>query len=157
MVHLEPVTGHQAKFVLEQATVLEASTEQVFGMLTEPTKLAQWWGPHGYTTPDIQVDLRVGGSLRFTMQPPDGEAFHLSGEFLEILLPSRLRFTFRWDEPSPDDRETLVELSLDSHGGRTVVKWTQGEFATRERLELHRRGWADSFAKLDAILKAGEP
>jgi uncharacterized protein YndB with AHSA1/START domain len=61
--------------------------------------------------------LRVGGSLRFTMQPPEGEAFPLSGEFLEIQPPSKLRFTFRWDEPVPDDRETLAAVSLESLGG----------------------------------------
>ena len=90
------------------------------------------------------------------MQPPEGEAFHLSGEFLEIQLPSALSFTFRWDEPGPDDRETVVELSLDSLGRRTKVTMTQAEFATNERLELHRGGWADSFEKLDALLKAEE-
>jgi hypothetical protein len=34
------------------------------------------------------------------------------------------------------------------------VTLTQGEFATSERLELHRSGWADSFEKLAAVLKA---
>jgi uncharacterized protein YndB with AHSA1/START domain len=51
------------------------------------------------------------------MQPPEGEAFPLSGEFLEIQPPSKLRFTFRWDEPVPDDRETLAAVSLESLGG----------------------------------------
>jgi uncharacterized protein YndB with AHSA1/START domain len=55
----------------------------------------------------------------------------------------------------PDDRETVVELSLDSQGQKTTVTMIQGEFATDERLELHRGGWADSFEKLDALLKAG--
>ena len=134
--------------------MFDAPAEQVFGMLTEPSELATWWGPHGFTTPEIQIDARVGGSFRFTMQPPDGEAFHLSGQFVEVQRPSRLRFTFRWDEPVPDDRETVVELSLDFLDGRTTVTLTQGEFATKERLELHRGGWADSFEKLDAVLKA---
>lgn len=114
-------------------------------------------GPHGFSTPEVQVDLRVGGSYRFTMQPPEGEAFHLSGEFLEIQAPSALRFTFRWDEPVPDDRVTVVELSLDSLGRRTKVTMTQAGFATNERLELHRGGWADSFEKLDALLQVEEP
>jgi uncharacterized protein YndB with AHSA1/START domain len=149
------MTGDDGRFVLEQARVFEAPAEQIFGLLTQPTELAKWWGPHGFTTPEIHIDLRVGGSLRFTMQPPDGESFHLSGEFLQIEFPSRLRFSFRWDEPVPDDRETVVELSLDSRGERTtVMTLTQGEFVTEERLELHRSGWADSFEKLDAVLKA---
>lgn len=149
------MTGRDGRFVLQQARVLDAPAAQIFGLLTQPTELAKWWGPHGFTTPEIHLDLRVGGSLRFTMQPPDGEPFHLSGEFLQIEFPTRLRFTFRWDEPVPDDRETVVELSLESRGtGTTVMTLTQGEFATEERLELHRSGWADSFEKLDAVLNA---
>ena len=128
--------------------------ERIFELLTDPRELAKWWGPHGFTTPGIQLDLRVGGSYRFTMQPPDGEAFHLSGDFLEVHPPERLKFTFRWDEPAPDDRETVVVFSLDSRGGATRVSLTQAEFATEERLELHRNGWADSFEKLDAVLKS---
>jgi hypothetical protein len=55
----------------------------------------------------------------------------------------------------PDDRETVVELSLESRGATTtVLTLTQGEFATEERLELHRSGWADSFERLDAVLHA---
>ena len=153
---MEPgdVTGHRERFVLEQARVFDAPAERIFGLLTEPTELAKWWGPHGFSTPEVQIDLRVGGSYRFTMQPPEREAFHLSGEFLEIRASSALRFTFSWDEPVPDDRETVVELSLDSLGERTKVTMTQAEFATNERLELHRGGWADSFEKLEALLEA---
>ena len=148
------MNGHDGRFVLEQERVFDARPEQVFGLLTDPTELVKWWGPHGFATPEIHIDLRVGGSLRFTMQPPDGEPFHLSGEFLQIEFPTELTFTFRWDEPVPDDRETVVELSLDSLEGRTTVTLTQGEFATMERLELHRSGWTDSFEKLDAVLRA---
>jgi uncharacterized protein YndB with AHSA1/START domain len=151
------VTGHRGRFVLEQAHVFSAPAERVFGMLTEPTELARWWGPHGFSTPDVRIDLRVGGSYRFTMQPPEGEAFHLSGQFLEIRAPSSLRFTFGWDEPTPDDRETVVRLDLGPLGERTKVTLTQEGFATEERLELHRGGWADSFEKLDAILETEEP
>ncbi|HSJ19652.1 MAG TPA: SRPBCC domain-containing protein [Nocardioidaceae bacterium] len=148
------MVGHDGRFVLRQLRVFDAPAEQVFALLTEPTGLAKWWGPHGFETPEIHIDLRVGGSLRFTMQPPDGDPFHLSGEFLQVEFPSRLSFTFRWDEPVPDDRETVVELSLDSLGGRTTVTLTQGAFTTEERLELHRRGWADSFEKLDGVVRA---
>jgi uncharacterized protein YndB with AHSA1/START domain len=149
------VTSDRGGFVLEQTRVFDAPIAQVFGMLTEPTELAKWWGPLGFTTPEVRIDMRVGGSYRFTMQPPEGDAFHLSGDFLEVQAPSDLRFTFRWDEPAPDDRETVVELSLNSHGAQTMVTLSQGEFATEERLQLHRSGWTDSFEKLAAVLRAG--
>ena len=147
------MTGRKAGFTLRQELAFDAPLERVFAALTEPTELAKWWGPHGFTTPEIDLELRAGGSYRFTMQPPDGEAFHLSGDFLDVHRPSRLSYTFRWDEPDPDDRETVVVLSLESVGGATRVSLSQGEFATEGRLELHRSGWTDSFEKLDEVLR----
>ena len=141
------------RFVLEQEHVVDALPERVFALLTEPAELARWWGPHGFTTPEIHLDLHVGGSYRFTMKPADGEAFHLSGEFLEVDPPKRLSLTFRWDEPVADDRETVVVLTLRPQEGATAVSLSQAEFATEERLELHRSGWAESFEKLEAELK----
>ena len=67
---------------------------------------------------------------------PSGDRFHVSGEFLEIDPPSRLAYTFRWDEPTPDDRETVVTLTVAAPAGPTELSLRQGEFATEERLAL---------------------
>jgi uncharacterized protein YndB with AHSA1/START domain len=142
-------------FVLVLRRVVAARRERVFDALTRPDDLARWWGPRGFTIPGIDADLRLGGRYRFTMQPPDGDRFHLSGEFLEITPPSRLSYTFRWDEPTPDDRETVVALTLDDRDDATLLALRQGEFATGERLALHRSGWNDSLDKLSALLGAG--
>jgi uncharacterized protein YndB with AHSA1/START domain len=149
------MSGPMGRFVLELACVLPAPRERVFAALTRPEDLARWWGPRGFTTPEIELDLRVGGRYRFTMQPPDGERFHLSGEFLEVDPPERLTYTFRWDEPAPGDRETVVTLSLGAAGGGTELALWQGEFATEQRLALHQGGWTDSLDKLSAMLDAG--
>lgn len=140
---------------LELTHILDAPRERIFSLLTEPVQLAKWWGPHGFTTPEIQLDLRLGGGYRFAMQPPDGEPFHLSGEFLVIEPPSRLGYSFRWDEPTPDDRETVVLLTLHAVGDATEVLLTQGEFATEERLALHRSGWTDGFERLRELIASG--
>jgi uncharacterized protein YndB with AHSA1/START domain len=141
--------------VLELELVLGAPRQRVFRALTEPAELAKWWGPHRFTTPAIELDLRVGGGYRFTMQPPGGEPFHLSGEFLQIDPPGRLVYTFRWDEPDPDDRETVVTLSLGEVADATQVSLSQGEFATEARLALHRGGWTDSLEKLRELIEPG--
>jgi uncharacterized protein YndB with AHSA1/START domain len=104
--------------------------------------------------PEIDVDLRVGGGYRFTMQPPHGDRFHLAGEFLEIDPPRRLVYTFRYEEPDPDDRQTVVVLSLDEAGQATEVSLSQGEFATEARLELHRGGWTDSLERLRETIES---
>ncbi|MGV8910879.1 MAG: SRPBCC family protein [Propionicimonas sp.] len=76
--------GQPVRLVLELKSVLDASRERVFRTLTDPAALAKWWGPAGFTTPEIRLDLSVGGGYRFGMQPPEGELFHLAGEFTEI-------------------------------------------------------------------------
>jgi uncharacterized protein YndB with AHSA1/START domain len=139
--------------VLELTRVLPVPRERIFGALTEPADLAKWWGPQGFTTPEIELDLRAGGRYRFTMQPPDGEPFHLSGEFLAIEPPNRLVYSFRWEEPDPDDRTTVVTLSLLDVGEATELSLRQGEFATQARLALHRDGWTDSLDKLSDLVK----
>jgi uncharacterized protein YndB with AHSA1/START domain len=141
-------------FVLQLRRLLPAPRERVFAALTRPDDLTRWWGPRGFTTPEIELDVRVGGRYRFTMQPPEGERFHLSGEFLEIDPPAWLSYTFRWDEPAPDDRETVVELTVDEFGPAALLSLWQGEFATGERLVLHRHGWTDSLDKLSVLLEA---
>src|SRR5215475_15193002 len=141
--------------VLELKIVVKVPRERIFRMLTEPAELAKWWGPHGFTMSGIDLDLRVGGAYRFTMQPPSGDPFPLSGEFLEIDPPGRLVYTFRYEEPDPDDRETVVTLSLDDVADASEVSLSQGEFATEARLALHRGGWAASRDRLRERLEPG--
>jgi uncharacterized protein YndB with AHSA1/START domain len=140
--------------VLNLECTLPARPEEIFRMLTEASELEKWWGPHGFVIPSADVNLVEGGRYRFRMAPPDGEPFHLSGEFLEIDPPWRLVYTFRWEEPTPDDRETVVDLSLQTADDGTRLALSQGPFLTEERLELHRGGWTDSFEKLQSVLES---
>lgn len=131
---------------------LSAPRAAVYGALSDPGELAKWWGPRGFTAPSVEFDPRVGGSYRIAMQPPDGDLFHLSGEFREVDPPARLAYTFRWDPPDRDDRQTTVTLSLQDRGKRTEVLLTQGEFATEERRALHEAGWIDSLRRLAHVV-----
>lgn len=126
----------------------------VYRAMTDPAQLARWWGPRGFTAPDVRFHPRVGGSFRIAMQPPDGERFHLSGAFREVAPPARLAYTFRWDPPDPDDRLTVVTLSLEDRNERTAVVLTQGAFATEARRALHEAGWTDAFDRLERVLRS---
>lgn len=138
--------------VLRLNRVLPAPREVVYRALTDPEELAKWWGPRGFTAPSVDFHPHVGGSYRIAMQPPDGDLFHLSGEFQEVDPPTHLAYTFRWDPPDPDDRQTVAELSLQDRGEETEVLLTQGEFTTEERRALHEEGWTDSLARLEQVL-----
>jgi uncharacterized protein YndB with AHSA1/START domain len=70
-------------------------------------------------------------------------------------VPRERIYSFRYDEPDPDDRETVVTLSLDDVAGASEVSLSQGEFATKARLALHRSGWTDSLGKLRELIEPG--
>ena len=138
--------------MLEMRRVLPARSTLVFELFTDPQQLAEWWGPEGFSTPYLEFDARVGESFRVEMQPPEGDVFHLTGEFREVVPPTRLAYTFEWEEPDPDDVETLVDLSFRDLGESTEVDLSQGPFKTEARLALHRNGWTDGFDKLEELL-----
>ena len=146
------MTGDPGGLILHLERTLQAPTERVFAACVEPEKLAEWWGPAGFTTQSVELDAREGGRYRITMQPPEGEAFHLRGEYLEVDRPRRLVYTFEWEEPDPDDQETVVTLSfLDDHEGTKLVL-DQGPFATEARYALHEAGWTETLERLEQFL-----
>mgnify|MGYP003939212867 CR=1 FL=1 len=119
---------------------------------TDPDELAKWFGPEGFSVGSLDSDPRVGGTYRIEMQPPEGDPFYLGGEFREVDPPGRLAFTFVYEEPDPDDVETLVELSFRDRGDSTEIAFTQGRFKTEARRQLHRDGWTDSFDRLAQVI-----
>lgn len=137
---------------LRMSRTLRVPRPKVWTAMVDPNQLTSWWGPRGFTVPELDFDPQTGQSYRIAMQPPEGEVFHLFGEFQDVEAPSRLTYTFAWDPPDDDDRNTQVVLSLEDLGEQTEVNLSQGEFATQARLELHEGGWSDSFDKLEELL-----
>jgi uncharacterized protein YndB with AHSA1/START domain len=140
------------ELMLEIERVLPVAPSVAFTSFTEPSQLAQWWGPAGFSVPSLDYRIREGEPYRIEMQPPDGDPFYLTGEFREVDPPARLAFTFAWEDPDPDDVKTLVELSFRDLGQSTEVALVQGPFKTEARRALHRDGWSDSFDKLERHL-----
>jgi uncharacterized protein YndB with AHSA1/START domain len=146
---------HDGGLRLHMRRVFRAPRTAVFRSLTEPRELAKWWGPDGFAIPSVESDLRPGGAYRIAMRPPEGDQFYLVGEFLEVDPPQRLSYTFRWEDPDPEDRETVVTLWLRDIGGTsTELVLSQGDFATEPRHALHEEGWTQSFGKLDWLISS---
>ena len=149
--------AHYTGLTLHLEHVFDAPRWLVFDACTEPELLAKWWGPEGFTSPGIDSDLRVGGRYRIAMQPPDGELFYLTGEFREVDPPSRLAYTFLWEDPDPDDQETLVTIRLRAAAGEsTEFALDQGPFATQARHDLHHAGWTDGLVRLKEALRSAQ-
>ena len=138
--------------MLEMERVLPAAPPIAFAAFSDADELAKWWGPEGFTVPSLEFQARVGERYRIEMQPPEGDPFHLTGEFREVDPPNRLAYSFVWEPPDPDDVETVVSLSFRAVGEFTEVTFVQGPFRTEARRALHRDGWTDSFDKVERLI-----
>jgi len=138
--------------MLELQRVLPAGPSVVFRAFCDARELAKWWGPKGFTAPSLDFEPRVGASYRIQMQPPEGDPFHLTGEFRAVDPPHRLAYSFVWEPPDPDDVKTEVALSFQDLGESTEVSLTQGPFKTEERRALHHDGWTESLDKLEMLV-----
>ena len=152
MIPAVGVNQPQSGRTLHLERTLAASPERVFAACVEAERLAEWWGPAGFTAPSMQLDVRKGGRYRITMRPPDGDAFHLRGEFREVERPRRLVYTFVWEEPDPDDQETVVTLTFERVGENTKLSLDQSPFKTDARYELHKGGWTETLDRLERSL-----
>ena len=140
---------------LEIERTLAGPPSLVFEFFTDAGRLARWWGPNGFSIPSLEFEPRAGTAYRIAMQPPEGAAFYLTGEFRQVDPPTRLAYTFRWEDPDPDDVANVAELSFRERGESTEVSLRQGPFKTEARRELHRAGWGDSFDKLEQLVARG--
>ena len=109
----------------------DAPRRLVFDAHTRPELLERWmYGPDGWSLAVCEVDLRVGGALRYVWRAPDGSEMGLSGVYREIVPPERLVHTQTFDEPWSAG-ETLVTTVLDERAGRTMLTMTM-RYQSRE-------------------------
>jgi uncharacterized protein YndB with AHSA1/START domain len=139
--------------------IFDAPRELVFRAWTEKEHLARWWGPHHYTNPECEVDLRVGGELRIVMRGPEGTLHPMSGVFREIVRPERLVFSVRAvDLEGTPLLEGLATVTFEEQDGKTLLtlqKTAVGLAPIAERmLDGMEMGWSQSLERLEALVVA---
>jgi uncharacterized protein YndB with AHSA1/START domain len=135
--------------------VFDAPRELVFRMWTDPEQIARWWGPQGFTTISLTMDIRPGGAYRAAMRSPAGTLHCRRGVYREIVPPERLAFTFAWEDAAGDlGHETVVTVTFAEHHGRTLITLTQAIFDTVAACDDHRLGWASCLERFAEYLAA---
>lgn len=61
---------HEAE--MKSTRIVNASVDDVWEMWTNPTHLAKWWGPKGFTNTFHNFEFKENGRWSFTMHGPDG-------------------------------------------------------------------------------------
>jgi uncharacterized protein YndB with AHSA1/START domain len=103
--------------------VFDAPRKLVFQAWTDPKRLAQWWGPRGFTTSIREMDVRPGGAWRYAMRGPDGHDYPFDGVYLEVIEPERLVFDGTI-HGSPEQR-VWTEVAFVEREGKTEVRVRQ--------------------------------
>jgi uncharacterized protein YndB with AHSA1/START domain len=72
--------------------VIPFARDAVFRALSDPQRLARWWGPAGFRNTFERFDFRPGGEWRFVMHGPDGKEYPNHSVFETIAAPERVVF-----------------------------------------------------------------
>lgn len=115
--HVDPDSTLEREVTITR--VFDAPRELMFRIWTDPEHLARWWGPHGFTNPVCEVDLRTGGKLLIHMRGPDGVTYPMTGTFQEIVPPERLVFlSAAIDQDGEPVLESLTTVTFAEHANR---------------------------------------
>jgi uncharacterized protein YndB with AHSA1/START domain len=123
--------------------------------LVDPEQVVRWWGQNGvYRCTQFSADLRVGGKWRSSGVGPDGGRFEVAGEFLEIVPPRVLAYT--WVASWTGTAKTTVHWELTPTGQGTLVGNRHSGLAAHPEIAQSYRGWPRMLGWLQALLERGE-
>lgn len=113
--------------------LIAAPRERVFEAITDPARLARWWGPNGFTSTFDEFDLRPGGRWRFVMHGPDGAHFPNESVFAEVVAPERVVVEHL------NGHHFTLTITLADRGGQTEIGWRQvfNSAAERDRIAVY--------------------
>ncbi len=100
--------------------LIDALREQVFAAIADPTRLARWWGPNGFSSTFEVFEFRPGGAWRLVLHGPDGTNYPNENRFTDIVAPQRVVV-----EHLGVPHHFVLTITLAAQGARTLVGWHQ--------------------------------
>lgn len=107
---------------------LAATPAQVFAAMSNPSRVARWWGPAGFTNTIHEFEFRAGGRWLLTMHGPDGKDYPNEGRFTRVVEDQLFEIEHL------NGHHFLLTIELVPVDGGTEVKWRQ-TFDTAEHYE----------------------
>ena len=139
--------------------VFSAPREAVWRANTDPEVIPRWWGPHRHQTRVEKMDVRVGGEWCFISTDREGKEFTFYGEYLEVVEPEKITWTFMFDVPGVGPQGGPETLTLEDLGdGRTLMRAVSNmgsEEAVTAALDTGMtQGAIETWDRLEALLAA---
>ena len=112
--------------------LFSVNPRKVFAAFEQPDRLAQWWGPSGFTNTFELFEFKPGGRWVFVMHGPNGANYPNESVFREIQPDTRIVIEH---VVKPWYRLTVT---LTARGDKTHLAWVQ-EFESPEAAAKMRR------------------
>lgn len=137
---------------------LNAPRDLVWRAWTDPNMISQWWGPHGFTVPLCQLDLRPGGELLIHMKDPEGGINPMNAVYKEVVPSEKIVFSsyiaFEMEGKKPS-AEILITILFAEKGSQTEIQVRALPIKVDPELipavEGMAEGWTQTLDKLTAI------
>jgi len=137
---------------LEITRIFDAPRGVVFAWWTRAENLRQWSGCKDAVNCEFEVDFRVGGGFRQTMQIGDKGHFTITGIYEEIVEPEKIVYRAQLGPAA-----TRVTVKFFEQGEKTRMVLTHEGFPDEMQVKFVSQGTSESFDKLDSLLAAGMP
>ncbi len=97
--------------------VIAAPRARVFEAFTDPSQITRWFGPKGFKTETLEIDIREGGRWRFIYTSPEGVRWENRMVFLRIDAPRLLEVEHGTDvDDDPGRFHTTITFEEQSDG-----------------------------------------
>ena len=133
--------------------VLPAPPDIVYDEWLDPAGMTEWMCPRPARAVKISLEPSVGGSLRIDIED-GGSSLYVTGQYVELDRPRRLRFTWScsaWADPSV---QSVVTVTLADHGADQTMMTIEHEQLPPEQVDDHQRGWGAITVQLGEALVA---
>lgn len=140
--------------------VVDAPKALVFDAFTKPDLIKRWlYGPEEWPLVHCEIDLKVGGALRYVWRHREKGEMAMGGVFREIVPLERIVHTEIFDEDWTGG-EALVTTVFSEKAGGTTVTMTILYSSREARDGVLKSGMADgmnqSYGRLDRLLGSFE-
>jgi uncharacterized protein YndB with AHSA1/START domain len=147
------VSGQSAQLSLQIRRSFRHPREKVYEAWIDPKEVTRWFAPSDeYTVVVPTLEPRVGGRYVIEMRHSSGRVSTVIGTYRTLERPSKLVFTWMWENDPDRGPETLVTVELFERGQETELVLTHERFTNEDLRERHNQGWIGCLNQLENAL-----
>jgi uncharacterized protein YndB with AHSA1/START domain len=147
------MTGSDSPAVVVQR-VLTAQPGEVYDEWLDAEGLTEWMCPRPARALRVHLEPKVGGRFRIDMEEA-GDVREITGQYLSLERPHRLRFTWAVSSWSSSDPESIVTVTFAPHGTDQTMMTINHTLLPPRLYPDYEHGWTAIANQLSATILRG--